>query len=161
MLADAVAGVLLQLQSRLLGEAAGGGGGAAAVPDVPEGPTTSDETVEQRVRTNVLRVLCEHFGEVARLATPGTGGTAGAAGLSVSEDASVAASDAISSSACWELHACGQHVVLREAAGVWDVQSGHEEAATRVRRIVEMAQRSCTPVARSAAPAPQPPGAPP
>lgn len=161
MLADAVAGVLLQLQSRLLGEAAGGGGGAAAVPNVPEGPTTSDETVEQRVRTNVLRVLCEHFGEVARLATPGTGGTAGAAGLFVSEDASVEASDALSSSVCWELRACGQHVVLREAAGVWDVQSGHEEAATRVRRIVEMAQRSCTPVARSAAPAPQPPGAPP
>ena len=159
MLADAVAGVLLQLQSRLLGEAAGGGGGAAAAPDT---------SVEQRVRSNVLRVLCEHFGEVARLATPaGTDGTGDAAGLSVTdhasvaEDAGVAASDTLSSSACWELRACGQHVVLREAAGVWDVQSGHEEAATRVRRLVEMAQRSCTPAARSAAPAPQPPGAPP
>ena len=141
LLADAVAAVLLQLQSRLLGDAAGRGSEDAPEPGAPEEPTA---TVEERVRTNVLRVLCEHFGEVTNVPA------ASAA------DPTAVMMDADASSTRWHLIACGQRVVLCETAGAWDVMSDDEEAATRVRRLVDMAQRSCTPAARSTAPAPQP-----
>lgn len=55
----------------------------------------------------------------------------------------------------WALSACGQRVVVSEAevGGAWEVECEEDEAASRVRRLIELAQRSCTP-ARTCAPPP-------
>ena len=139
MVADAVAAVLLQLQSRLLGEAGASaaasagtsgavdGGVSGADSQSPADTRGADRAASVSTSTHVRRVLEEHFGALKRAAD------------------NEVLSEGVEDAACerWKLTASGHDVMLHEVAGAWEVACEDEQAAARVRRLVDLAQRSC------------------
>ena len=150
MLADAVAAIILQLQSRLLGDSYAAAPSAAkptaaadvavvkVEPDAQPMPQAAAKQVApvgvaamkpEDTRAHALRVLAEHFGEIREISPTA----------------------AEISPISWELTASGRRVTLRALGGTalstlpFSVDCEEEEVRERVARLIELAHRAVVP----------------